>query len=140
MVSYRYSRAVKSIGKLIEQLIKTHSDSAKIDPLDERASKAFAEVEKAKERRREVERKREADLEIKRQREEVKESKKREKEEKEASKKAVAAEAAATAAALLAEKEKLAQEQQLRKVRLCIQSHTYLHFLAIQYFFSQYEN
>lgn len=59
--------------------------------LDERATKALAEVEKAKERRREVERKRAADAELRARKEEARLAKIKEKEEQVAAKKAAAA-------------------------------------------------
>lgn len=98
----RYSRALRAVFRVLEQQSKQPYSEAKVAPLEEKAVKALAEVEKAKEKRRELEAKRLADAEEKRRREELKEQKRLEKEEA----RRVAAEAAAAAKAAQAPVEK----------------------------------
>lgn len=86
-VRSRYSRAIKAVVKVVEQLKKMPYDEAKVAFTEEKLAKVVVEIEKAKEKRREMDGKRAADLEEKSKREAIKEEKKREKEETELMKK-----------------------------------------------------
>lgn len=99
----RYGRAVKSFMATVEHLEKSASlDDSKVQDAEAKASKAVAEVERAKQKRLEIEHKKMADRAEKAKREELKEQKLREKEEQLKKKK----EDAAREAAMVAEKKR----------------------------------
>ena len=79
---FRYSRGIKSIYKVIEQLQKIPYDEVKLIPIEERAIKCCIEIEKYKEKKKEIELKKKNDLEEKQKKEEMSKLKKKEKEQK----------------------------------------------------------
>ena len=87
----RYSRTLRAIQRVLEQLHKQPFSETKLAPLEERSAKCIAEVEKAKEKRRELEVKRAADIAEKKRKDEIKEQKRLEKEESDRLKKEAAA-------------------------------------------------
>jgi hypothetical protein len=117
----RYSRALKAVYRVLEQLQKVPYSETKLAPLEERSAKCMTEVEKAKEKRRETETKRAAEAAEKRRKDELREQKRLEKEEADKARKAAAeAAAAAKAAQGSAEKEKKApvvNEKALKKAQ-----------------------
>ena len=115
LVRGRYSRVVKAISKVIEQVSKLPYDESKVAPLEEKVSKAVAEVEKAKEKRREIEAKREKDAQEKASKEALKEQKRKEKEEADLLKKQQQEAAAKAKADQQAEKEKKANEEKMKQ-------------------------
>jgi hypothetical protein len=114
----RYSRVVKALSKVIEQVSKLPYDESKVAPLEEKVSKAVAEVEKAKEKRRELEVKKEKDAQDKVAKEALKEQKRKEKEEADAIKKQQQDAIAKAKADQQAEKEKKANEEKEKKAEL----------------------
>ncbi len=123
-VRNRYSRAVRAMVKVIEQIHKTPNDASKLPPLEEKVAKAYSEIEKAKEKRREYEQKKALELEDKLKKQEAAEKKKKEKEEADLKKKQQQDALAQAKAAAQADKEKQKQEkiQKLEKQKSLFQS------------------
>lgn len=78
----RYSRALKGIGKIVETLMKDRGTTAdtKLSELEEKVSKAIADIEKAREKRSESERKRLVDAAEKQKKLALQEMQRKEKE------------------------------------------------------------
>jgi hypothetical protein len=119
IVRTRHGKAVKALAKVTEQITKTPTDEAKISGHDERAVKAVAEVEKAKEKRRELERKRAEvrakEAEKKRQHDEAKEAKRKEKEDIATAKKLESEKAAAEKAEAKAQERAVKDAEKAQK-------------------------
>ncbi len=125
----RYSRTIKAIVKVLEQLEKVPlCEESKLLLLEEKATKAFGEIAKYQEKRKELELKKAEELKIKQQREALKEQKRKEKEEEQEKKKQQTEKEAAEKE--LAKQQKLAEAEKEKQAKLAATMKTKNKFAA----------